>query len=187
MKSGGTHPGREEMIRAIKSGSVPFRDHLKQCQACREMFDVLSKIVKPSEAKETPAPMESVYRHMAVPRMIESRHPRRTIDGSVVFDSWSQLPAMQTRDSGYGVERRLRFRADRFILEFVAEHQQGCWQFVARVYDGDKVSPEFILQVGRKKLHHEGHRCFFWSSSKPPGKIQLLSPSFRIVLDKLSW
>ena len=187
MKTDDRHPGREEMIRAIRSGSISFKSHLKQCQACRQVFELLSKRIKKPMIEPVDPPMRSVYRHMAVPRMIESRHPARTMDGNVVFDSWSQLPIVQTRDSGYGVERRLRFRADRFTLEFVAEHQQGRWQFVARVYDGCTVTPEFILQVGKTKLVPEGHRCFFWSSTRPPRKIQLLSPSVKIVLDGLSW
>jgi len=187
MRTDNKHPGREEMVQAIRSGTVPFRSHLKQCQACTQVFELLSKTVTKSAAEPANPSMQSIYRHMAVPRMIESRHPARSMDGAIVFDSWSQLPVVQTRDSGYGVERRLRFKADRFTLEFVAEHQQGRWQFVARVYDGDTVTPDFILQAGRRKLVPEGHRCFFWSSTRPPKKIQLLSPSLKIVLDGLSW
>ncbi len=124
---------------------------------------------------------------MAISRLVESRNPERSVPGAVVFDSWQDLPVTQTRYVAPGLERRLRLRSDRYLLELVGDRQLREWDFVARVYDREKVTRQFILQVGRRKLYPEVQDCFYWSSARPPRRIQLLSPSLRIDFGNIKW
>ncbi len=187
------------MMAAVKTGNVPFASHLEKCEPCRQLFELLShltgvesELTEPQSSDcavpvEYEPSLESVYRHRAIARLVESRHPARTIGGLVVYDSWANLPAVQVRDALLEGERRMRLKAGRFTLELIGDRQLEQWEFVARVYDRTKVTPEFILQVGRKKLYARSQNCFFWSAKRPPRKVQLLSPSTRIDFGTLKW
>ena len=199
MEKGNRHPDRAEMLAAIKLGTVPFADHLKSCESCRQLFEILSQFGEWEVGKDTgdpgreagdirfEAPLDSVYRHRAIARLIQSRRPERTIDGKVAFDSWADLPAVEVREAALEGERRLRLTADRYTLELIGDRRLDRWEFVARVYDRKKVSSEFILQIGRKKLHPCSQACFFWDAKRPPRRIQLLSPSLKIDFGEVRW
>jgi hypothetical protein len=181
------HPDRAEMLKAIKSGTVPFASHLDCCPACRQLFELLLHYGAAGRGPHAEPSPESVYRHIAIARLAESRRPKRTLAGSVVYDSWAQLPALQMREAALDGERRLRLAASEYSMEFIADRQLKIWDFVARVYDRDTATSEFILQIGRKKLYIRAHQCYFWSAKNPPRRIQLLSPSFRIDFGRLRW
>jgi hypothetical protein len=160
---------------------------LRQCESCRE----LSRFWRQSGAGEQQlilaAPEDLVHRNRAVVRLVESRNPGRTIRADVISDSWGLRPAVVLRDTASDIERRLRFQAAGFTFEFVANRHLAEWDFVARVYQGGKVSREFVLQIGSRKLPTGRGDCYFWRSSRPPCRLQLLSRDLRIDLGRLQW
>jgi hypothetical protein len=184
----GNHPDRDEMLRAIVTGSVPFKSHLARCETCRMLFELLSihRAEAPDSLISVP-PVGALYRQMAISRLAESRNPERSVSGAIIFDSWQHLPVSQTRDAAPGLERRMRLKSDQYLLELIGDRQLREWDFVARVYDRARVTREFILKVGRRKLYPELQDCFFWSSARPPRRIQLLSPSLRVDFGNIKW
>lgn len=175
------------MLKAIKSGKVPFASHLKQCENCRILYDLLvSHGAVDSQKLERPSRI-AVHRSALIPKLVQSRRPARDLPGRVEFDSWAQLPAMQIREAPSDLERRLRLTASGYTLELVADRRGQGWEFVARVYDKERVCTEFILQVGRLKLGTEAHDCYFWSANKPPQRLRLLSPALKIDFGEISW
>jgi hypothetical protein len=182
------HPDRNDMLRAIVTGSVPFAAHLTHCETCRTLFGLLS--VHHTEAPDShisPPSVSALYRQMAISRLAESRNPEHSVPGAIIFDSWQHLPASQTRDAAPGLERRMRLEYGQYLLELVGDRQLREWDFVARVYDRARATRQFILQIGRRKLYPEVQDCFYWSSARPPRRIQLLSPSLRIDFGNIKW
>ena len=175
------------MLEAIRSGVIPFQDHLDQCEECRNLFAVLSRVTTEAELAASEPSRHSVYRHRAIALIDQSRHPRRQIAGAVVFDSWSHLSNVQVRDAVLEGERRLRLKAGRYVVELVADRQLDTWEFTARVYAGTAVTSEFILQIGRRKLFAEAQQCYFWTAKHPPRRVRLLSPDVGVDFGELSW
>ncbi len=178
---------REVLMEALESGSVPFKAHLKECNQCRELFDFLSKIGFPKRRPLEKPSEELITRFALIPLSVNSRKPGETVVGTVVFDSWSHLPAIHARDNAKGMERRMRLKAGQIVLELVAEHQADRWELTARVYDNRKVAAGFILKAGRRIIQAGTERCFFWSSRTPPRRIRLLSPQVLIDFGPLNW
>lgn len=178
---------KEQMMKAIETGSVPFDAHLKECRSCSEMFEFLSSIDILQRRPLETASEGLISRFSLIPVLVGSYQPGQTVTGAVKFDSWSQLPALAARDGAKGMERRMQLKAGQITLELVAEHRPEGWEFTARVYDKRKVNSDFVMKIGRKKISAGLQSCFFWSSEKPPRRIQLLSPKVLIDFGPLSW
>ncbi len=178
---------KEEMMKAIETGSVPFEAHLSECENCSEMFEFLSSIGIAKRLPLEKASEELISRFSLIPLLAGSQKPSKSISGDVSFDSWSQLPAFAARDGAKGMERRMRLKAGQITLELVAEHRPEGWEFTARVYDKRKVTSNYVLKIGRRKIPAGLQSCFFWSSDTPPRKIQLLSPKVLIDFGPLNW
>lgn len=181
------HPGREAMVKAIKTGKISFQAHLEKCEPCRREFELLrqfSIVGRPPVARPDSA---AVDRFAAIPLIFDEASLRRTVSGNLTFDSWSQQPIAQLRDAGVGLTRRLCLEANRITLEIVAERQQDQWEFVARVYHKKEVSSEYVLKIGRQKLLPRSQGFYHWSSKRAPGKIRLLSKSLEVCFEGLSW
>ena len=187
MKKTETHPDRASLLRAIETGDIPFAAHLERCTECRELFDLFVQYAPDERLKEMAPSPQSVARARAVPKLVESRRPSRTITGRLTFDSWADVPAVQLRSTVGVLERRIRLEAGTYTLELVADRTQKEWEFVARIYEKQKVTSEFILQVGRRKLVPQSQRCYYWSAKNPPRTLQLLSSDLKIDFGKLTW
>jgi hypothetical protein len=83
--------------------------------------------------------------------------------------------------------RRLCLKAGKLSLEIVAERRQDCWEFVGRVYDSKKVSSEYVLRVGAKKLLPRSQGFYHWSSKGTPRTLRLLSQDLQVEFERLSW
>ena len=178
---------KDEMMKAIETGKVPFGAHLEECRDCREMFEFLASVdISNRSQLDTPSE-ELISRLSLIPLLSGTHKPAQTVSGRVGFDSWSQLPALAARDGAKGMERRMRLKAGRITLELVAEHRPEGWEFTARVYDGRQVTSDYVLKVGRKRIPAGLQSCFFWSSERPPKRIQLLSPKVLIDFGQLNW
>lgn len=187
MKKTETHPDRASLVRAAQTGKVPFRSHLKQCADCRELFELFVQYGPDERLKDLAPPPAAVARARAIPKLVASRRPSRAIAGKVAFDSWAEVPAVQLRSEVGNLERRVRLEAGRFTLEIVAERVQSQWEFVARIYDREEVTSEFILKAGRRKLVPQSQHCYYWSAKRPPKTLQLLSSELKIDFGKLTW
>lgn len=176
------------MINAAKGGSVPFRDHLKSCLDCRELFELFQSVmcVAPDGLMEPSD--ETMARHVAIPIVEASRRAAKRLKGTITYDSWERVPALALRDAGKGAERRLRLQAGDLTLEFSAERQGDSWDFAARAYHNEHaVSSRFILQAGRREVVASDQDCFFWSSQRPPRKLRLVSSEVAVDFGPLKW
>ncbi len=187
MKPNNDHPEREDLIMAARTGQVPFAEHLQSCNSCRSLFDVLKWLGAESGQLESKLPSELLRRHKAIPLLVGSRRPARSVTASRVFDTWISRPALAVRQAAFGVERRVRFAVAPFEIEFVANRQLEGWDLAIRVYENGAITSRFVLQAGRRKLPVGCGECFVWSSLRPPRKLELLSPDLRISLEKLPW
>ena len=182
-----SHPDRSAMLKAIESGKGHLQAHFRSCQECRELYELLSAFHIARSVDPVLPSDEAMVKHEGIALMAASRVSARTVRGQLVFDSWHDLPAMAVRDAAIGIERRLRFRAGRLVLEFVAERQPEGWEFTAKVYENGRAVSDYVLKVGGRKLLPSVRHCYNWSGSHPPREFQLLSPSLRVDIGKLGW
>ena len=119
--------------------------------------------------------------------MTDARHPAARLAGSIDHDSWEHQSLSAVRDRVSGQERRLTLAAKNYRLELIAERQQGHWDCVARLYRDKQVIGNFILTAGRRKLHTEARRCYFWSTKTPPRRLTVSSGDVRIDFGTIQW
>ena len=188
MASKSKHPGREEIIKAAETGSVPFKDHLDTCRGCRDLYEFHRARMRVAPDGLMAPSDEAMAKHLAIPLLEAIRHTTGRRKGAVVYDSWSQLPALALRDVGKGAERRLRMQAGEVILEFSAERQGDSWDFTARAYEEDQVvSSRYVLKVDGRDVIASGQDCFYWSSQQPPQRMKLISAEAAIDFGSLRW
>jgi hypothetical protein len=181
------HPDRDDLLRAVRTGEVSFRQHLAECESCRNVYGLLLLDEHLGLLNvSTPFPRE-LSKHANLPLLKSDWIPRRTDIGKSVHDSWTGLPVTVTRDSAMGLERSLRFSSGPISLELVADRTPEGWRFAARCYRSGVPSGEFVLKIGRQRIAPGLHDCYSWTALQPPKKIQLLSPSLRLVLDTGTW
>ena len=187
MKSNKDHPERDELIMAARTGQVPFTDHLRGCDPCRSLFEALKWLGAEAGRPEWTLPRELLRRHKAIPLLVASLRPTRSVTALRIFDTWTSRPALAVRQAAFGVERRVRFAVAQYEIELVANRQLGSWDLAARVYENGAITSGFVLQAGRRKLPIGCGECFVWSSPRPPRRLDLLSPDLRIRLERLLW
>jgi hypothetical protein len=175
------------MVAAARSGTVPFGEHLKVCPQCRELFAMMKDLPKKRLQRLEHADPEAVASFAAIPIVVESRRAAARLRGTVRFDSWQELPAANLRDVATAVERRVALEADGVVLELSAERRSGEWEFVGRVYIDGAPTREYVLKAGRRTVAPDRNGYFYFTSSRPPGMLQLLSPAATIAFEKLSW
>ncbi len=181
------HPGRKAMKKAIKTGIVPFEAHLEECPACRKEFDLLREFPVSGQPPLRKPSTQAVDRFAAIPLLYKNSKNVRHIAGAVTFDSWSQQPLAQLRDAGVGLTRRICLEAGSTRLEIMAERKRDGWEFVARVYEAERVSSEYVLRVGRQKLLPRSQGFFHWSSKRAPKVLRLASNGVEIDFEGLKW
>lgn len=169
---------------AIHTPDPAIEAHLKTCATCRFLFDHLQLQVEEKAEKDLFS--SALYRSAALAALERARHPASKIDGALSFDSWAQQPAA-VRAVEVAEERRLTFSAGDYTLELVVEKQQQCWECTARLYCNEKPQSHFILEVGRRRLHTESRRCYFWRMNTPPRSIAISSGEIRIDLGEIAW
>ena len=180
------HPDRTELIQAIQSGTNPHAAHLGQCEFCRTIHDLL-KISLAGPAGSSEVANGTVYRAAALAAYDQARHPAAHLAGAVGHDSWAFESGPAVRDNVSGQERRLTLTAGVYRLELIAERQQDRWNCVARFYKDNKPTGNFILTTGRRKLHTEARRCYFWSAKTPPRRLVVSSGEVRIDFGTIQW
>lgn len=187
MKTELKHPSQAAMLTAIRKGTTPFQTHLKQCETCRNIFELLKQFpLEGLPSIEEPNP-HAIERHTAIPLLYDRRSATQLLKGNVVFDSWSEQSAIQLRDVGTGFMRHLCLKAREITLEVVAQRHQHLWEFTARVYQDRKASFRWLLRVGGKNLQPQSLGFYHWSSKRTPRSIRLLTRSRQIDFEKLAW
>lgn len=151
------------------------------------MFSLLSRYAgagsKPL-VSSSPRHLKSLEK---IGRRMPSWSPSKVIPGFLKVDSWARIPALQLRDAVGGLERRLHLEAGAYTLELVAEQQRESWAFVARVYNDDQVSHDFVLKAGVQKIMAEDDGFYHWTSPRTPHTLKLISEALRIDFQKVPW
>jgi len=168
-----------------KSKSCPINDVIERLE---KRMDLPEEQKEKSAVHPIEAPSEkALKRYALIPLCHRPTGGGVTVQGKVAYDSWAHGAPVALRDTTNGFIRRLQLKARKISLEIVAERRYNSWEFVARVYRGEKVLHDFVLKVGRDKLLPSSGGFYQWSSSKVPATVKLLSYEQDIVFDKLSW
>lgn len=181
------HPSRQRMITAVETGAVGFRSHLKECEACCVLFELLTKFWAKNEAPLPQSSPQLLRRIESIPNNFPRELRSPVLMGHLISDSWSNLARFQMRDGATDLSRRLLLKAGSVKLELVAEWHLDRWEFAAKVYDRGRASAKFTIAIGRRKIRLGSSGYFYWSSKRPPAKVRLLGESHTIVFDGLSW
>ena len=187
MKTSRKHPDRRELLEAIASGLNPFKSHFRRCEGCRLYFELLSKF-RLSGIDLLDRTSSGGLKDLESIAVLQ--HPRpgdAVVRGVIAFDSWSDQSAVAWRDSSGSVVRRLKLHATSTTLELVAERQSGVWNFVARLYQDEQASSEFIIKVGRKRVAPRTLGYYHWTSKNPPRRLLLQSETAQIEFDSIPW
>jgi hypothetical protein len=186
-KKSPAHPGRDEIMAAVRLGNVPFSSHLEECRMCRTIFKFLKMSLGGRSGSPPKPPTDLLAKHATLPFLIGNWEPGQVRTARVTHDSWNGLPALALRDASMGMERRLSFSAGALVLELVASRRLSGWRFAARVYDGGKPSRKNVLKIGRVRRQPGYQDCYYWNSSQPPRTLQLLSPDLQINIGDIEW
>lgn len=136
-------------------------------------------------AFETPT-LDAIGRLGAIPLLSQKAENIPETAGLVLFDSWAGM-APARRDITPGHLRRVQLQAGKVTVEIVAERQKDEWEFVARIYQGDKVKHDYVIKVGRKKFLAKSGGFFHWTSKSVPRVVELLSYKRKLVFEELAW
>lgn len=181
------HPSRQRMITAAETGVVGFCSHLKECESCRLLLELLSKF-QPNGARELQQSSPGLLKLIeSIPTDFRKRRRSVVVTGHIVSDSWSRMASAQLRDVATDLTRRLLLKAGPVKLELAAERHLDTWEFAARVYDRGKATAKFAIKIGGRKILIGPSGFFYWSSKRPPAKVRLLGESHIIEFDGLSW
>jgi hypothetical protein len=175
------------MLKAARTGLVPFRSHLEKCETCRALFTLLSRFPLAGQTEMARPPSDTVDRYALIPLLSEPHSRRPSLTGSVCYDSWAHRPAPELRDIPLGSVRRIRLEARPISFEVVAERRQDGWDFVARVYRANEVTSEFVLRIGSRSLLPRSQGYYHWSSKRTPRAVRLLSRSLQVKFEDVSW
>ena len=187
MKTRSSHPERKAMLKALRTGVVPFRAHLDECEACRSLFALLSDFPVAGMPPLANVSADSVAAAEAVPLAHSNLPARRVVSGRMTFDSWSDRPALEIRNAGAGLTRRLCLKAGRLSLEIVAERTLEGWDFVARVYSAKKAVSGYSLRIGTRNVLPRSQGFYHWSSKAAPRTLELIGTADRFRFEGLSW
>ncbi|MDH4155978.1 MAG: hypothetical protein OEW00_01705 [candidate division Zixibacteria bacterium] len=130
---------------------------------------------------------DAVSRFELIPLFCGSEKSVPSVHGTTAYDSWAGNSPVALRDATDGHVRRIQLKAKSLSLEIVAERRQNHWEFVARVYSGQKVKHDFVLKVGARKVLPFSGGFYHWTSRSVPYSIRLLSYKRRVIFDKLLW
>ncbi len=155
-------------------------------------LDGPKEVTKKMASRKTVQPLkvpscEALQRYALIPLYFRKEKEVTVIKGKIAYDSWSQGTPVALRDTTDGYIRRLHLKTRNLSLEIVAERRQNQWEFVARLYSGDKVIQNFVLQIGRFKILPLSGGFYQWTTKKVPATVRLLSYDKNIVFDRLSW
>jgi len=179
------HPDRAALLAAVAKPTEAINRHLESCDTCRFLYSLLQA---PSPGPETSQVFsEAVYSSAALAARERARHPAARLSGNIGYDSWKHLATTAVRDQTGDQERRLTLTAGDYSLEIVAERVRSHWLFTARLYCGQEPQRHFILEVGRRKLHAQSRRCYFWQTKTPPRRLAISSGDVRIDFGDIPW
>ena len=140
----------------------------------------------PDEFFEEPSDA-ALARYELIPLYYGSEEAPATVHGTVAYDSWAQAGAVSLRDVTEGHVRRLQLTAKNISLEIVAERRRDYWEYIARLYHHGKVTHDFVLKVGARKVLPFSGGFYYWTSRTVPATVKLLSYKQKVLFDKLSW
>lgn len=181
------HPSRQRMIKAVETGVVGFHSHLKECESCRVLFELLSKFWADGAEELQQSSPDLLKLIESIPSVSRKERRATVVKGHIVSDSWGRMAYAQLRGVATDLTRRLLLKAGRIKLELAAERHLDKWEFVARVYDQGKASEKFMIKIDGRKIPVGPSGFLYWSSKRPPAKVKLLGESQVIEFEGLSW
>lgn len=181
------HPNRLEITEAMKSGNIPFRAHLEACEACRIQFELQSLLPRTIKSSIEHLSKGAIERFKSIPLLEAGSKSICSMYGRISFDSWAVAPAMELRALTPGAARRLCLKAGKITVEIVAERLQDSWEFTARVLESDDVVMHWVIMAGGNRLLPKSLGFYHWVTRQAPRTFRLISDSFRIDFEKVSW
>lgn len=149
--------------------------------------DRLATFLTSGQARSIERPSaDSIRRLSALPLLFDQNPQRSATSGRVIFDSWAD-GGVALRDTTAGHVRRLRLGSGKIALDLVAERQADGWHFTARARVGKKVSHDYVLKVGSRKLLPQSGGYYDWRARSVPRALEMISQSDHIVCEKIVW
>ena len=184
------------MKKTAKERKSPKKGKAKAGNSLHELLDKLENEGFPSESKRVTAVMpeaieelssDALDRFALIPLFCGGEKSAAIVHGNTAFDSWAGDSPVALRDATDGHVRRIQLKAKKLSLEIVAEKRQNHWEFIARVYSGQKVHHDFVLKVGTRKILPFSGGFYHWTSRSVPYSVKLLSYKQHVIFDKLVW
>lgn len=176
------HPERKDLIQAVRCGDSSFDDHLKSCQACREIAELFASFPVTGRIHLTDAPPVLISKAQAIATE-ERTAGERLRDW--IFDSWKMPVPAGVRGATAHRERRLVFKDFDMTFDLRAEYREGLWSFIAQITAAS--DSEFEILAGRKRVRSDDGGFYQWTSKRPPEKLALRSAEQTIQLPGLMW
>jgi hypothetical protein len=181
------HPERSELIRAARTVSSGFAEHLSSCEWCRDFCELLRVYHVAGALPLADAPQYLIEKALAVSQRAGVGRKLKSLAAKLIFDSWSMPLPAGVRSEGLLQERRIRFEISDKTLDLRAEHRQNHWDFVARVTDSQGEAVDCTLIAGKKELTVNEDGFYQWSSVRPPAKFKLRTGQNELETPELSW
>ncbi|MGH8015101.1 MAG: hypothetical protein ACREBV_02815 [Candidatus Zixiibacteriota bacterium] len=182
-----SHPARQELLAAIRSGENTYKEHFSVCNWCGLYFELLSKFELAGEIPFPSAPNVWVKKAVAIAAEAEKTDLLKSTIARIVFDSWAAPAAVGIRGEALVQERRLRMEAPKISFDLRAERRKNHWDFTARITDEQGKVIKGTLMAGKKELKADEDGFYQWSSARPPQDFRLLTSEGEIEIPELTW
>jgi len=166
------HPDRKALMKAARKGVTKFRDHLESCEECSLLYN-LWRALPSDEILELPH-VPQAWIEQAAGFMSKSKKTSvlKRLEASLVFDSWSSIPAIEIRDGQTNV-RRLGFDVGQRRLDIQASRRNSDWQFVARFEDEQEGIKALLKVSSDRSVLADDDGYFIWNAKTPPRRLSI--------------
>jgi hypothetical protein len=181
------HPTRQALLDAVSSKNPQVLEHMKNCEDCRALFELLEAYQVAGELPLPDAPLSWVQKAEKLADMRTIRSEVTRLTAALSFDSWALATAAGVRSAGTTSERRLRFQAEALSFDLRIEQNGRQWNCVGRL-TGDRIDTSlFCVESNKLNIEPNEDGFYQWLSTVPPRKLRLSSPETVIDLPEIVW
>jgi hypothetical protein len=184
------HCSREELIRWARAGAVGDRkgkQHLANCDECRQLWELFLSFAGAADASLASAPSGWIERALAIAGHSWPKSLLEKVAARLVFDSW-QAPAMAgLRGADDTESRRLRWEAGEWLLDLRAETGREGWEMVAQVQREGEAVAGVAVGSGAQKVYTDSAGMAVWSTRRPPRKLSLHTQEGVLQCGEIAW
>ena len=182
-----THPEPKELEGYLLQGDARVARHLEDCKECRTAIGLLRSRRLLAGAVPGSGSSEALVRRLASIPSLAAGPGRPPVRAQFVFDSWQERAPASVRHAGHGVERRLRYQANDFLIDLVVDRLGGRSECFLRVSRRGRPVPRLVLSLGRQRILPADIGFFAWTANRPPKRLNIWSSEMAVLLENLRW